>query len=283
MQFPSQNYCCKNNYSGRLFCKVSLLEKATNPQQLVRRDQVIELFENFVDNLDPFFYKNLIPLKVEVMWLNNIDLSQTITTIDQYSLQNGDLVLLSGQTISSQNGIYIYDSNSQLLSRYLPNNEALQYYKGKHYFYSCTGKQNGGLIAVLKNEISNIDSQNIEFLFAFGNKITFVPVDYTGRNEIPPGFSWYTIQPTSNIILEVKQRIFWTPDNLKLFENDSNNNIDIDFTATNLNIQIEDSNNQIVNYSKVELQPNSRILLYLSSDSNNLKVLGRSYDVILKN
>jgi hypothetical protein len=53
----------------------------------------------------------------EVATIANIDLTQTVTSIDNYTLQDGDRVLVWKQTDAKQNGIYTWASGTSLLTR----------------------------------------------------------------------------------------------------------------------------------------------------------------------
>lgn len=66
---------------------------------------------------DRFFdFSDDIIINVEIATTTNIDINTPPSTIDGYTLLNGDLVLVKDQTDATENGIYVYDSGN--LTRY---------------------------------------------------------------------------------------------------------------------------------------------------------------------
>ena len=87
----------------------------------------------------------------------NIDITEAITSIDGYSLVNAALVLLKNQTDSSQNGVYIWSSTSQLLYKQSSFNTKV---------YVTNGTQSQTEWIQLESDPENLNAINYALWFA---------------------------------------------------------------------------------------------------------------------
>jgi hypothetical protein len=78
----------------------------TNPQDAATK--------NYVDNIAAGLRPHAV---CEVATTANIDLTTTVTSIDNYTLQDGDRVLVWKQTDAKENGVYVWSSADSKLTR----------------------------------------------------------------------------------------------------------------------------------------------------------------------
>ena len=126
--------------------------------------------KNFVSSVSD--YKDSVRAAVR----SNINISGTVSIIDGVTLSDKDRVLVAGQTVSSQNGIYVWSSSNSKLIRAEDADSLYELSAGNHIYVeegSIHSKSNWVLIStgVIVPGISNI---------VFSKESRIGPVDLTG-------------------------------------------------------------------------------------------------------
>lgn len=126
--------------------------------------------KNFVSSVSD--YKDSVRSAVR----SNINLSGTVTVIDGVTLSDKDRVLVAGQSLAAQNGIYVWSSSNSRLTRAEDADSLYELSAGNHIYVeegSIHSKSNWVLIStgVIVPGISNI---------VFSKESRIGPVDLTG-------------------------------------------------------------------------------------------------------
>lgn len=164
---------------------------------------------NLNEILNPYIEGLKVKNPVECATIENIDLTQTVSTIDGSTLTEGDRVLVISQTTPSENGIYIVGADSKL-TRSLDANTWSELYMS-HVFVH-TGTVNGGKSFRSQTaSTGTLDTDSITFaeFAATGEPVGYTPtrvlyVDgnrtdtYTANGSINKPFK--TIQAAINSI-----------------------------------------------------------------------------------
>ena len=95
----------KDNSSYYVFAQLAGTASAINPNRIIENQ--------------PSYVISAIKEQVRLVSTGDVVLPGPVTTVDGTALNNGDRVLLTGQTTAAQNGIYFWDAAQQFLFRAL--------------------------------------------------------------------------------------------------------------------------------------------------------------------
>jgi len=120
----------------------------------------------------------------EVASIANLDLTQTLTTLDNYTLVDGDRVLIWKQTDAKENGVYTWASGTSLLTRAEDFDDDAEAYRGSFIPEVLNGDTYARHAFVVISDGSNTDTS-----IDFGTDdvifdIFTSPRDYTGDEGI---------------------------------------------------------------------------------------------------
>lgn len=130
---------------------------------------------------------------VRVAWRSNLNLSADVSVIDGISLNDKDRVLLAGQSNSTQNGIYSWNSNSQRLTRAFDADSMFELSSGNRVYVEegnthakstwvliTTGNISPGITNLVFSKESRIGPIDNSGTYGASNKTLTITVDETG-------------------------------------------------------------------------------------------------------
>jgi hypothetical protein len=129
-----------------------------------------------------------------------LTLGTALTTLDGYTLQNGDRVLIKNQATAAHNGIYTWATGGTVLTRGTPSDQVLEL-NGGDFFFVVNGTVNGDTGWVITQTITTIGTSDVLFTqfsgagtYTAGTGLSLTgsqfSVDATKLSNWDTAFSW---------------------------------------------------------------------------------------------